>query len=51
MKAFLERMLQNPVVKEAYENRLKEDPGFTDDPDKLREFMSEMRQHMGRGRQ
>jgi hypothetical protein len=48
---FLERMLANPAVKDAYDARLKEDPKFADDPEKLGAFLREMRQKMGRGRQ
>lgn len=50
LKLFLQRMLQNPEVKKAYDERAKEDPGFADDPAKLREFMREMREKFGRGR-
>ncbi len=46
----LERMLQNPAFKEAYEAELKKDPDFMQDPEKRRDFFQKIRQQRGRGR-
>ncbi len=47
IKAFLSRMLSNPDVKAAYDERVKKDPGLATDPDKQREFLREMRSQFG----
>ncbi|MFQ5740349.1 MAG: efflux RND transporter periplasmic adaptor subunit [Acidobacteriota bacterium] len=47
---FLQRMLQNPSVKAAYEERLKENPDFMKDPAQRRRFFMDIRQKLQQGR-
>lgn len=51
LKRMEERLLQVPAVREAYEKRLKEDPGMKDDPEKKMAFFREMFQKMREMRQ
>ncbi len=50
LKGMLERMLRNPQFKQAYDEKLKENPNLAEDPEALRSFMREMRSRMGRRR-
>jgi RND family efflux transporter MFP subunit len=45
-----ERLLENPEVRRQYEARLREDPGFAEDPQKRRAFVREMMTSMREAR-
>lgn len=46
----LERLLQNPQIKAAYEAELEKDPDFMQNPEKRRAFFQKLRELRGRGR-